>query len=87
MRPRRDRGAAGRGGWRGQIEGVRVAGSVRGRGVGRLLVEEAVRRARGRGCHLVQLTTDRRRDDALRFYESLGFVASHHGMKLHLDGE
>lgn len=76
-----------RGGWRGQIEGVRVAASVRGMGVGRRLVEEAVRRARLRGCHLVQLTTDRRRDDALRFYERLGFVASHHGMKLHLAPE
>lgn len=72
------------GGWRALVEGVRVAPSARGRGVGRALVDEAIRRARTRGCHLVQLTTDKTRPDALRFYERAGFVASHEGMKLHL---
>lgn len=72
------------GGWRAQIEGVRVAEQWRSRGLGRRLMEEAVSRSRARGCHLVQLTTDRKRPDALRFYESLGFEATHHGLKLHL---
>lgn len=72
------------GGWRGLIEGVRVASSQRGRGLGRQLFEWAIERARERGCHVVQLTTDKRRPDALRFYESLGFAATHEGMKLHL---
>ncbi len=74
-----------RGGWRAQIEGVRVAEQIRSEGVGRRLILEAISRARERGCHLVQLTTDRRRPDALRFYEGLGFEATHHGMKLHFD--
>ena len=72
------------GGWRAQIEGVRVDREHRSRGLGRRLLQEAIERARARGCHLVQLTTDRRRPEALRFYESLGFRSTHHGMKLHL---
>lgn len=72
------------GGRRAQIEGVRIDRARRGGGLGRILIGDAVRRARERGCHLVQLTTDRRRPDALAFYERLGFVASHHGMKLAL---
>lgn len=70
------------GAWRAQVEGVRVASEARGEGLGRLLMEESIRRARDRGCLLLQLTTDKSRPDALRFYESLGFVASHEGMKL-----
>jgi ADP-ribose pyrophosphatase YjhB (NUDIX family)/GNAT superfamily N-acetyltransferase len=67
---------------RAQIEAVRVAGSHRGQGLGRVLVTWAVEQARSRGCALVQLTTDKSRSDAHRFYEQLGFVASHEGMKL-----
>jgi len=70
--------------WRALIEGVRVASRARSRGVGAAMFEWAIERARARGCVMVQLTTDRQRDDALRFYERLGFVASHHGMKLRL---
>lgn len=70
--------------WRGQIESVRVATSRRGGGLGRVLFEWAIAECRRRGCGLVQLTTDKARPDALRFYESLGFVASHEGMKLAL---
>jgi GNAT superfamily N-acetyltransferase len=73
-----------RGGRRAQVEGVRVDPSLRGRGLGALLVQHAVTRARKEGCHLVQLTTDRRRPDAVAFYAALGFVDSHHGMKLTL---
>ena len=73
-----------RGGWRALIEGVRVDGRMRGRGVGRSFFEWAIARARERGCHVVQLTTDKSRPEAKSFYEGLGFVASHEGMKLHL---
>ncbi len=73
------------GGWRALIEGVRVKASARGSGVGNAMFTWAISRARERGCHVVQLTTDKRRPDALRFYEKLGFAASHEGMKLHLD--
>lgn len=69
---------------RAQIEGVRVAGSHRGKGIGEALFREAIERARAAGCGLVQLTTDKARPDALRFYERLGFIASHIGMKLDL---
>jgi GNAT superfamily N-acetyltransferase len=72
------------GGKRALIEGVRVHESARGKGLGRQMFEWAIARARDLGCHVVQLTTDKQRPDALRFYESLGFVASHEGMKLHL---
>lgn len=70
------------GGWRATVEGVRVASEARSAGIGRGLFEWAIARARERGCHLIQLTTDKARPDALRFYQSLGFVASHEGMKL-----
>ena len=73
-----------RGSWRGLIEGVRVDSSMRSSGLGRQLIEWAIARARERGCSLVQLTSDKTRRDAIRFYESLGFVASHEGMKLDL---
>lgn len=73
-----------RGGWRSLVEGVRVAAEFRSGGVGRRLFEWAIARARERGCHMVQLTTDKSRPDAVRFYESLGFTASHEGMKLRL---
>lgn len=64
------------------IEAVRVRSDRRGRGVGRELLDWAIERARERGCGLVQLTTDKSRLDAHRFYAGLGFVASHEGMKL-----
>jgi ribosomal protein S18 acetylase RimI-like enzyme len=73
------------GGWRGQIEGVRVSADQRNAGVGRAMMSWAMAQCRARGCALVQLTTDARRVDARRFYESLGFVASHVGMKLTIE--
>jgi len=69
---------------RAQIEGVRVAASHRSQGIGKALFHEAIARARAAGCGLVQLTTDKARADARRFYEKLGFTASHEGMKLDL---
>ena len=73
------------GGRRALIEGVRVSSGQRGQGIGKMLFEWAINRARAQGCHMVQLTTDKSRSDAKRFYESLGFVASHEGLKLHLN--
>ena len=71
--------------WRGQIEGVRVAGSERGGGIGQAMLRWAVEQCRQHGCGLVQLTSDERRPDAHRFYEALGFRATHRGYKLALD--
>jgi ribosomal protein S18 acetylase RimI-like enzyme len=72
------------GSMRAQIEAVRVDGRYRNQRIGQKLVEWAVTRARQKGCYQVQLTTDKSRRDAHRFYERLGFVASHEGMKLSL---
>lgn len=69
---------------RAQIEGVRIAPSQRGHGLGQLMINWAVDRARERGCRVVQLTTDRQRPDAIRFYQQIGFRPSHMGMKYHL---
>ncbi|WFE44252.1 GNAT family N-acetyltransferase [Verrucosispora sp. WMMD1129] len=66
------------------IESVRVRSDQRGRGLGRQMMTWAIAQARRRGCGLVQLTTDKSRHDAHRFYLGLGFVASHEGMKLSL---
>ncbi len=73
-----------RGGVRAQIEAVRVGSGMRGQGLGKQIFQYAIQRARDKGAHLVQLTTDQQRPGALRFYEQLGFVNSHNGMKLHL---
>jgi len=72
------------GGWRAQIEGVRVDRALRGEGIGHRLIDFAIDRAKGRRCAIVQLTTDKRRPDVISFYESMGFEASHEGMKLWL---
>ncbi|MGN7387838.1 N-acetyltransferase family protein [Sporosarcina sp. SAFN-015] len=73
------------GGWRATIEGVRTCSTVRGKGIGTELINWAIQRAEQRGCHLVQLTTDKTREDAIRFYERLGFQATHEGMKMKLN--
>jgi GNAT superfamily N-acetyltransferase len=75
-------GLARRGSLRCQLEAVRVAAQLRDHGVGAAMMKWAIDEARSRGCTLVQLTTDKERKDAQRFYERLGFVASHEGMKL-----
>jgi GNAT superfamily N-acetyltransferase len=77
-------GLARRGTWRAQIEAVRVAGTLRGSGLGSAMVRWSIDEARRRGCSLVQLTTDKRRPDAHRFYQRLGFTSSHEGMKLRI---
>ena len=67
-----------------QIESVRIARELRGQGLGAELMRFAVERARERGCSRVQLTSDKSRADAHRFYERLGFTRSHEGFKLML---
>ncbi|MCD2192781.1 GNAT family N-acetyltransferase [Actinomycetospora endophytica] len=74
-------GLARRGAWRGQLESVHVAASAQGRGLGSWLVGWAVDECRRRGCGLVQLTSASEREGAHRFYERLGFAASHVGFK------
>jgi ribosomal protein S18 acetylase RimI-like enzyme len=74
-------GLSRKGASRAQIEGVRVHADRRGQGIGEALFEAAFERAAASGCNLVQLTTDRSRSDALRFYERLGFEPTHWGMK------
>lgn len=69
---------------RAQVEGVRVDKDKRGQGIGEALMDYAKDRAKSRKCGLIQLTTDTTRPDARRFYERLGYVASHVGMKLDL---
>jgi len=69
---------------RGQIEGVRVSSRHRGKRIGETLMLAAIERSREQGCKLVQLTSDKSRVDARRFYERLGFQATHLGMKLSL---
>ncbi|PTE06705.1 GNAT family N-acetyltransferase [Mesorhizobium helmanticense] len=77
-------GISSQGALRGQIEAVRVAADRRGTGLGQRLLEWAVAECDRRGCRLVQLTTNKSRSDAHRFYERLGFKASHVGYKLEL---
>jgi len=71
------------GGIRAQIEAVRIRQDLRGKGLGKQLFEWAINRAKQRSAHVLQLTTDKKRSEALSFYKSLGFVNSHEGMKLH----
>ncbi|MFD7703438.1 GNAT family N-acetyltransferase [Streptomyces caelestis] len=77
-------GLSRRGATRSIIEAVRVHADERGSGLGSRLVEWAIDASRREGCHLVQLTSDNTRTDAHRFYERLGFTASHVGFKLPL---
>ena len=78
-------GIAFRGGWRGQIEAVRIASDLRGQGLGRQMIEWAVERCRERGCRMAQLTSMSTRTDAHRFYERMGWKKTHAGFKLKLD--
>lgn len=70
---------------RALIEGVRVAAAARGQRLGERMMRFAVDEARRNGCRIVQLTTNRQRTDAIRFYERLGFEPTHVGFKLYLE--
>jgi len=76
-----------KGSWRCLIEGVRIKQEFRGKGLGTAFFEWAIERAKERQCHIVQLTSDKQRGDAIRFYERLGFRASHEGFKLKLNND
>ena len=73
-----------RGGLRAQIEGVRIHKKFRGKGFGKKIFKWAIKIIIDKGAHLVQLTTDKQRPDAVEFYKALGFRDSHIGMKFHL---
>jgi ribosomal protein S18 acetylase RimI-like enzyme len=75
-------GLSKKGAWRGQIEGVRIASHRRGAGLGEQLMRWAIEECRLKGCVAVQLTTDASRAEAQRFYERLGFTASHVGYQM-----
>jgi len=77
-------GLARRGALRAQIEAVRVGAGYRSQGLGEAMITWAIAEARRRGCRIVQLTSDKRRTDAHRFYQRLGFAATHEGFKLPL---
>src|SRR5687767_2221791 len=79
-------GLARAGSLRGQVEAVRVRSELRSRGIGEALLRWAADELRARGCAVAQLTTDKRRTDAHRFYARLGWTASHEGFKLPLEG-
>ncbi|MEU1195687.1 GNAT family N-acetyltransferase [Streptomyces sp. NPDC005813] len=77
-------GLSRKGATRSVIEGVRIHADERGSGLGTQLIEWAIEESRRQDCQLVQLTSDVTRTDAHRFYERLGFTASHIGFKLPL---
>lgn len=72
------------GSWIAKVEGVRVDRSLRGLGIGEQMMDAVIAKVRARGCKQLQLTTDKRRSDALRFYAKVGLEASHAGMKINL---
>ena len=72
-----------RGGKRGQIEGVRIDEAYRRHGIGKIMIQWAIDKARELNCHLVQLTMDKKRQETIEFYKKLSFIDSHEGMKLH----
>ncbi|PCJ64898.1 MAG: GNAT family N-acetyltransferase [Bacteroidetes bacterium] len=73
------------GGIRAQIEAVRIRKDKRGLGIGRKMFQWAITRAKERNAHLLQLTTDKKRPEAIKFYKDLGFKQSHEGMKMHFN--
>ena len=72
-----------KGGIRAQVEAVRIRKDHRGTGLGTKMFEWAIERAKQRKVHVLQLTTDKKRPEALNFYKKLGFIDSHEVMKLH----
>lgn len=73
------------GGIRAQLEGVRIRKDLRVLGIGNHMIHWVIKRVKERNAHVLQLTTDKQRPKAIKFYEDYGFVASHQGMKLRLD--
>lgn len=73
------------GGIRAQIEAIRIHEDYRGQGLGEKMIDLVIKKCKKKGAHVVQLTTDKERGEALKFYEKLGFIATHEGMKLHFE--
>lgn len=69
---------------RAQVEAVRIHAQYRGQGIGKIIFEYIIDRAKQKSCKMVQLTSDKQRPDAIRFYEKMGFISTHEGMKLKL---
>jgi GNAT superfamily N-acetyltransferase len=69
---------------RAQVEAVRTNSKHRGQGIGKKVFEYIINRAKEKGCAFVQLTTDKKRPEAIKFYETIGFTSTHEGMKLAL---
>ncbi|WP_422860409.1 GNAT family N-acetyltransferase [Flagellimonas sp. S174] len=74
-----------RGGVRAQIEAVRIRKDQRGLGIGKTMFKWAINKAKERNAHVLQLTTDKKRPKAIKFYEDLGFKSTHEGMKMHFE--
>ena len=74
-----------RGGVRVQVEAVRIRKDQRGKGLGKIMFEWIIRRVKEKKAHVLQLTTDKKRPDAIRFYENLGFKPTHEGIKIHFN--
>lgn len=72
-----------KGGIRAQIEAVRIRKDKRGLGIGKEMFKWVIKKAQEKGAHLLQLTSDKKRPKAIKFYEDLGFEATHEGMKIH----
>lgn len=72
------------GGVRAQIEAVRIKSEERGKGLGEKIFNWVIQRAKEKGAHVLQLTTDKKRPRAIKFYERLGFKSTHEGMKMSL---
>jgi GNAT superfamily N-acetyltransferase len=70
------------GGLRAQVEAVRTNSNYRGQGIGTKIFEYIINRAKLKGCNMIQLTSDKQRPEAIKFYETIGFIATHEGMKL-----
>ena len=77
-------GLSHKGMWRAQIEGVRIARSLRGHGLGTDMIEWAIAQCKEKGCGLMQLLADKSRTEAHRFYESQGFKTNHQGFRLYM---
>jgi GNAT superfamily N-acetyltransferase len=67
-----------------EVEAVRTHSSFRGQGIGAMMFDYIIKRAKQKDCIMVQLTTDKKRPEAIKFYENLGFHASREGMKLRI---
>lgn len=73
------------GSWRCTVEGVRISSELRGHGLGEKMMRYAIEQAQARQCRIIQLTSNKQRIDALRFYERIGFEASHVGFKINFE--